>query len=31
MFDRTQGWMREWNLLDEAGSTLARYEESVLT
>lgn len=27
MFERTQGWMRDWNMLDE---TLARYEESVL-
>jgi NitT/TauT family transport system substrate-binding protein len=31
MFDRTQGWMREWNLLDGAASALARYDESVLT
>lgn len=31
MFERTQGWMREWDLLDGAGRTLARYEESVLS
>jgi NitT/TauT family transport system substrate-binding protein len=28
MFDRTQGWMREWELLDIAGPS--RYEETVL-
>lgn len=31
MFERTQGWMREWDLLDGADPALARYEESVLT
>lgn len=29
MFDRTQGWMRQWDLLDVAGPT--RYEETVLS
>lgn len=28
MFDRTQGWMRQWELLDVAGPS--RYEESVI-
>ncbi|GAA5164637.1 hypothetical protein GCM10023321_53390 [Pseudonocardia eucalypti] len=31
MFERTQGWMREWDLLDGTGRSLARYEESVLS
>lgn len=29
MFDRTQGWMRQWELLDVAGA--ARYEETVVS
>lgn len=31
MFERTQGWMREWDLLGPAGSTPIRYETTVLT
>ncbi|MBO0849330.1 MAG: ABC transporter substrate-binding protein [Pseudonocardia sp.] len=30
MFERTQGWMRGWDLLQGADAALARYEESVL-
>jgi hypothetical protein len=30
MFERTQGWMREWGLLDLTDPDGARYEETVL-
>lgn len=30
MFERTQGWMREWDLLDPAGGAPARYETTVI-
>jgi NitT/TauT family transport system substrate-binding protein len=31
MFDRTQGWMREWNLIDVTESTPHLYRDTVLT
>jgi NitT/TauT family transport system substrate-binding protein len=31
MFDRTQGWMRSWQLIDAGEPTPGRYEEAVLT
>lgn len=31
MFERTQGWMREWGLLDLADPDVSKYEETVLT
>jgi NitT/TauT family transport system substrate-binding protein len=31
MFERTQGWLREWELIDAAGPAPLRYEETVLT
>jgi NitT/TauT family transport system substrate-binding protein len=31
MFERTQGWMREWQLIDVPGPAGPRYEEAVLT
>ena len=31
MFERTQGWMREWGLLDLDDPETARYEETVLS
>ena len=30
MFERTQGWMREWDLLDPTGQAAPRYETTVL-
>ena len=30
MFERTQGWMREWGLLDLADPEASKYEETVL-
>jgi len=31
MFERTQGWMRKWELIDTTGPVGPRYEETVLT
>jgi NitT/TauT family transport system substrate-binding protein len=31
MFDRTQGWMRDWQLIDVGESAGHRYQDSVLT
>jgi hypothetical protein len=30
MFERTQGWMREWGLLDLTDPDGARYDQTVL-
>ncbi|MBV9921256.1 MAG: ABC transporter substrate-binding protein [Pseudonocardia sp.] len=30
MFERTQGWMRQWDLLDHADQVVPRYETTVL-
>jgi hypothetical protein len=31
MFERTQAWMREWDLIDPTAGTPARYEDAVTT